>query len=201
MSCRAWLSDDAVSPSAYPVLAICVGHSRYNDMGATACDGETDEWTYNARVAKVVQKTLAETGIESVVVHEYIGGSYTEAMNNLSAELKELGVSAAIELHFNAASPSAHGSEMLHWHGSKKSKALAQSLQRSVVAEFGCRDRGLKSKKHGDRGALFLRETHCPAVIVEPFFGTNEEDWGMFSRGFEALGIALADGFIDYYKK
>lgn len=201
MSCRAWLSDDAQSLSAHPVLAICVGHSRYNDMGATACDGETDEWTYNTRVAKVIQETLAEAQVESVVVHEYTGGGYTEAMRNLSDTLKDLGVSAAIELHFNAASPSAHGSEMLHWHSSKKSKALAQSLQRSVVAEFGCRDRGVKPKKRGDRGALFLRKTHCPAVIVEPFFGTNEEDWAMFSRGYEALGIALADGFIDYYNR
>jgi len=201
MSCRAWFGDDAQSPSADPVLAICVGHSRYNDMGAVACDGETNEWTYNKRVAQVFQETLEDAGVPAIVVYEYVGKGYTESMENLSEQLKELGVSSAVELHFYAATPAAHGSEMLHWHRSKQSKALAQSLQRSVVAEFGCKDRGLKPKRQGDRGALFLSKTHCPAVIVEPFFGTNEEDWEMFSRGFEALGIALADGFLDYYNK
>ena len=92
MSCRAWFTDDAQLPPADPVLAICVGHSRYNDMGAVACDGETNEWTYNLQVAKSIKEELDDAGVPSVIVHEYTGNNYAESMENLSADLKALKV-------------------------------------------------------------------------------------------------------------
>lgn len=199
MSCRAWFTDDAQLPQADPVLAICVGHSRYNDMGAVACDEETNEWTYNLQVAKSIKEELDDAGVPSVIVHEYTGNNYAESMENLSVELKALKVNAAIELHFNAATPAAHGSEMLYWHKSKKSEKLAKCLQDQVVNTFGVKDRGAKPKTAKSRGARFLRETHCPAVITEPFFGSNEEDWEMFKDSFDTLGSSLAEGFINYY--
>lgn len=199
MSCRAWFSDDAQTPPADPVLAICVGHSRYNDMGAVACDEETNEWTYNLQVAKSIKEELDDAGVPSVIVHEYTGNNYSESMKNLSVELKELKVTSAIELHFNAATPAAHGSEMLYWHKSKKSEKLAQCLQDQVVETFGVKDRGVKPKTAKSRGARFLKETHCPAVITEPFFGSNQEDWDMFEHSFDTLGSSLAKGFINYY--
>jgi len=199
MSCRAWFASSPETVTVdTPVLAICVGHSRHNDMGAVACDGKTDEWTYNIQVAREMQAALAEAGVESVVVDQYVGQGYTAAMDNLSAELKELKVDAAIELHFNSAHPNARGSEMLHLDTSKNGEWLARCLQEAVLDEFQTADRGTKGRSAG-RGVQFLEKTHCPAVIVEPFFGSNEADWEIFENQFDTLGSVLALGFIKYY--
>ena len=199
MSCRPWFASSPETVKvADPVLAICVGHSRHNDMGAVACDGKTDEWTYNMQVAYEMQAALAEAGVESIVVDQYVGRGYTEAMYNLSAELKELKVESAIELHFNSAHPNARGSEMLHLDTSRKGKRLAQCLQEAVMDEFQTADRGTKGRAAG-RGVQFLEKTHCPAVIAEPFFGSNEADWEIFGNQFDTLGSVLALGFIKYY--
>lgn len=201
MSCSAWFDGAQTpkdKPKGPPVLAICVGHSRYNDLGAVACDDETPEWAYNLKVAKAFEEALS---VPSVVIAEYTGSGYSEAMSNLCETLSQLGVDAALELHFNAASPSAHGTEMLYWRNSASSKELAQCLQDSVLHTFNTRDRGIKAKSTGDRGAKFLRETPCPAVIVEPFFGSNEEDWENFKDRHDELGQALAEGFTKYHEK
>ena len=54
-------------------------------------------------------------------------------------------------LHFNAHNGSATGSETLYWRSSKLGKNLATRA----------------------RGAMLLRDTKAPCVILEPFFGDN----------------------------
>lgn len=200
MSCSAWFSSP-VPPeeSPEPILAICVGHSRRVDMGASSCDNTTTEWDYNLRVAKAMASHLNTLGVPSVIVCEYQGEGYSEAMEWLGKELKAKKVKAAIELHFNSAGESAHGSEMLHWHRSSKGKALAECLQESVVNEFKTRSRGAKGLTGQQRGSKFLQVTPCPSVIAEPFFGSNEDEWDQFKLNHLGLGVALADGFNNYY--
>lgn len=200
MSCRAWFADEAARLSS-PVLAICVGHSRGYDKGATACDGETSEWDYNIKVARELQDHLKTLGLGSIIIYTYKGEGYGTAMRNLGAKINSLKVDAAIELHFNAASPKAKGSEMLHWHSSEKGKALAECLQAEVVRAFSSKDRGAKGKKAGERGSRFLRVAECPSVIAEPFFGSNEEEWETFKDSQVKLGEALAEGFNKYYNE
>ena len=159
-------------------VAICVGHSRSGDTGAVSCGG-VNEWTYNKKVAEHLKSDLQEYGISSFVVDKYGGtyGSYTSAMNWLIKHLKKEKASIAIELHFNASSNSrANGMEMLYWNTSRIGLSLAEYLLRGCQKYFPLiRNRGTKSRKSGDRGATFLRGTHCPACIAEPFFGTNFE--------------------------
>lgn len=202
MTCSAWWFSEKPKPKENkpPVLAICVGHSRYHDMGAVACDGETTEWHYNLQVAKAMSEHLEYLGVPNVIIAEYLGAGYTAAMEDLASKLKDLKVSAAVELHFNSAGPDAHGSEMLYWHTSNKSKELAEFLQEAVIREFGTRDRGARPRDLESRGSLFLRATHCPAVICEPFFGSNEQEWDDFKNDFDSLGMALAEGFNNYYE-
>ena len=88
--------------------------------------------------------------------------------NEFDAEL-------AISCHCNGYHlPTAHGAEVLYWHSSTRSQALATSLRAGLEEMFpGLKMRGVKPRHHGGRGSRFLRDTKMPAVIVEPMFITH----------------------------
>ena len=182
-------------------VAICVGHSRKGDTGAVSAGG-VNEWTYNKKVAEYLKSDLQEFGISSFIVDDYGGtyGSYTSSINWLTKHLKDQKASVALELHFNASSNAqANGMEMLYWNTSRIGLSLAEYLLRGCQKYFPLiRSRGAKSRKSGDRGATFLRKTHVPAVITEPFFGTNEIDWISFADQEHILSQALAKGIKDW---
>lgn len=178
-------------------VAICVGHSREGDTGAVSCGG-INEWTYNKRVAEYLKSDLQEYGITSFVVDQYGGtyGSYVSAMNWLVKYLKEQEASIAIELHFNASdNPKAEGMEMLYWNTSRIGMSLAEYVLRGCQRYFPLiKNRGIKSRKKGDRGGTFLRKTTMPAIITEPFFGTSWQDWITFADQESTLSQAIALG-------
>lgn len=175
-------------------IGICVGHSRWGDSGAVSLWGKS-EWDYNSAVAVALKRELDLAGIDSVILDDYKAGGYGAAMRNCAKYLLNEGATHAIELHFNAAGPQAHGAEWLHWRTSSGGKRLAEALRAGFTTYFpGIKDRGLKPKGSGERGALFLRKTHCPAVIAEPFFGSNEGDCEAFRRNEAKLAAAYAEG-------
>lgn len=117
----------------------------------------------------------------------------------LARRLKELKVDVALELHFNAAGPLATGYEFLHWSCSPKGVTLGQKMLREFTKAFPeQRNRGLKSIGVPDRGGLFLRKSHCPALICEPFFGSNAKDTAFFSARMEELAVVYAAGVTNW---
>ena len=180
------------------IVAICVGHSRAGDNGAVNIEG-ISEWAFNQPLAKRVCELIEDAGHSTVLVDRYDGVSYSSAMLWLSRHLKELKVDAAVELHFNSAGPYANGHEFLHWFTSPKGLKLADAMSRSLAKSFPNRkNRGLKAIKSEDRGGLFLRKTHCPAVICEPFFGSNPTENSIFSSKREDLAKAYAAGILNW---
>ena len=177
------------------MIALCVGHSRQGDSGAASVDGTT-EWDYNSDLA---EKIAAKTQEEVRIYSSYGGNGYTGAMRWLSKKLKNDGVEFAIELHFNAAGASATGHEWLYWDSSESGRLLARCLRDSTEDAFPqFTSRGIKERGKGSRGASFLRLTHCPAVIAEPFFGTNKTDWQLATEHKDGLAMAIAGGIVLY---
>jgi N-acetylmuramoyl-L-alanine amidase len=189
-------------PKLKSMVAICVGHSRKingrTEGGAVAVDG-TQEWAYNNELAGMIWRELRYADINCFVVDEYHGTGYTDAMKWLASHLDGRGAKLAIELHFNASSGGARGHEWLHWGSSLKSQTFAEALHDSFKASFpAAKDRGVKGKSVSDRGAEFLRLTKCPAVIAEPGFGDNTEDWRMLTQSKDEVAKAIANGIIHY---
>jgi N-acetylmuramoyl-L-alanine amidase len=79
----------------------------------------------------------------------------------------------AVEVHFNAATPTARGSETLHAPGSGRGAVLAVDVQ-AVLARFFLPNRGIKPgwyQANPSKGPLaFLAKTRCAALILEPEF-------------------------------
>lgn len=175
-------------------IGICVGHSRRGDSGAVTLWGES-EHVYNSKVAKLLQSKLNARGIDSFVIDDYKNSSYGAGIAYAAKVLRNEGASHAIELHFNSAGPSAHGAEWLHWETSTGGKRLAEAMRSAFVKAFPTmKDRGLKPKGKGARGSTFLRKTHCPAILTEPFFGSSSKDCAVFKDNEEQLAEAYAAG-------
>lgn len=177
-------------------VGIVVGHARRGDDGALAVDG-TSEYAYNCMVADAIASFLA---VPTVVVKDIPADSYPAAMNWLASELRATNCTLAVELHFNASGTgNATGHEYLYWHDSQSGKALAASLSDAHCAAWPAdKNRGIKPKDAGDRGAHFLSKTHCPAVIAEPFFGDNPAQWSRYGAAHVALAEMLAAGITRY---
>ncbi len=178
-------------------MGVCVGHSRENDMGATSVE-EIAEWTFNVRIASLIKRYLEKDGIKARVYDHYHGKTYTSSMKWLAKTLDVDGVTLAVELHFNAATPTASGSEMLYHHLSRKGKRLASCVQTSILNTYDTTDRGVKPLNRFSRGGGFVTYTKCPAIVCEPFFGTSEKDWKKFSTPRTRLAHAYADGIKDF---
>jgi N-acetylmuramoyl-L-alanine amidase len=183
------------------IVAICVGHSRSSrgriEGGAVSVGGES-EWSYNRQLAEMISDEIGP--IDTITISKYEGAGYTSAQRWLARTLKDYGATIAIELHFNSSSnPTANGHEWLYWGNSKKGKELAGSISKemqSIVGEI--RPRGVKPRFAGDRGAEFLRGTHCPAVICEVGFGSNADDWNTMIKKKNDIARAIARGIKNY---
>lgn len=183
-----------------PYIALCLGHGRDGDEGNIGAGGVSEE-DYNLPLIEELQAELSKRGIQSVIISHYAGNGYSAAMNWLASELKELGVTAAIEFHYNAYEGESSGHETLYWESSKRGITLAKSILQALDQEFPDHpSRGIQPKSANDRGALFLSLTHCPAVIAEPFFGDNPTEWARFSSadGVAQLVQAYANGISNW---
>jgi N-acetylmuramoyl-L-alanine amidase len=184
-------------------IGICIGHSRRAatssgyDGGAVSVNN-TSEKEYNTLLAKEIERILVENFIDCKVYDDYKYDTYSKAMDYIASKLKEDNVTLAMELHFNSSEGEAKGREMLYWHSSKEGKSVSSRILDEIGVLFPkSNNRGLKPvKSSGDRGGQFLVKTHCPSVIVEPFFGSSEEDWKMFysKESIESLALAIAKG-------
>lgn len=163
------------------MIAICIGHSRKisgrYDGGAYSEHLKINERDFNLKVASRLGDLLCSNGIESVILDDYKGNGYGSAMVDAARQVKGVKASLAIELHFNSASPSATGHEWLYWHTSEVGRQAAGKFDAEFSKAFpAMKKRGLKAITSKDRGGKFLELTHCPALILEPFFGSNVRD-------------------------
>ncbi len=184
-------------------VAICIGHSRPvngKPEGGAVMIGGMNEWTYNQTLGKEICEFLRHYRIPTVLIDHYTGASYGAAQRHLAAHLRELGAMAAVELHFNSSDdPAACGHEWLYWHSSTASKHLASELESEMsLAVPGIRTRGIKPRTLANRGAAFLSDTHCPAVICEPFFGSNAHDCATATLKRSVIARAIAEGISSW---
>lgn len=152
--------------------AICIGHNSKN-KGAFSLYLNQNEYDYNTRIANLVSKQLPNT-IE--VFNRYQDTGYNKEIENLSKRVNRSKFDLVMELHFNAAIPQANGCEALYFHKSKLGKQYAESFCNAVNKEYKTVNRGSKPLfSDVNRGFGFVQKINTPAIILEPFFGSNLE--------------------------
>lgn len=188
-------------PMDAPVMiGLFRGHGRPVDEGNVGAGGVSEE-DYNGPLIEMVSARLSKRGVPNFKVMDYPPHGYEAAMMWVADYAKQAGATAALEFHFNAYDGTKRGHEVLHWASSLRGKPFAAHISASLDRQFPWHPaRGLKPKSSHDRGALFLSLTHCPAAILEPFFGDERADWEHFSsdEGMADLADAITDGICDW---
>lgn len=164
-------------------VMLCVGHSRLGDKcGAVSVLGD-DEYQFNFIVANKLLDRLSDAGISAEILSNYPHRGYTQSMKWVGQQCRRADAVLAVELHFNSSSrPSASGHEWLIYKHSQEGHRLASCFRSAMIAERpDAADRGVKSLHHStDRGFGFVAHTPCPAVVLEPFFGSHAPEANEF---------------------
>lgn len=170
---------------------IGAGHGG-SDPGAVA-DG-IKEKDLNLSIALACRDELVRHGVEVMM-------SRTKDENDpLSEEIRECNAFSpdlAVDIHNNAGG--GDGAEVFYSYLGGKGKALAQNILDEMV-KAGQNSRGIKTRvnSQGKDYYGFIRETSCPAVIVECAFVDNATDRQIVATEAKrrAMGVAIAKGIL-----
>lgn len=179
-------------------IALTVGHSLLKNGNYTSADGRRyggcNEYKWCKAFSKQAASALKKNGhtVKRIVCPEKkFTSSKEERLYKLNI-INSGSYDLVIELHLNAASPNAEGTEVLY--KSDTGKKYAAQVQKQLSAVF--KDRGIKQRTD----LYILNGTKPPAVLIETFFCTNKSDYkkakGLINRkklaGLVAKGIEKA---------
>ena len=170
---------------------ISAGHGG-SDPGAVA--DSFKEKDLNLSIAIACRDVLEKHGVE-------VRMSRVKDENDpLGDEIRECNVygpDLAVSIHNNAGG--GDGAEVFYHYGGGMSKALAENVLAEIV-RVGQNSRGAKTRKNsaGKDYYGFIRETSCPAVIVECAFVDNATDRQILATEAKrkSMGVAIAKGIL-----
>ncbi len=168
-----------------------VGHGG-SDPGAVA--NGFREKDLNLAIALACNEELLRHGVITLMSRT------TDEEDSLTQEICECNAFApqlAVDIHNNAGG--GDGAEAFHHHSGGRGKILAENILSQIVA-IGQNSRGAKTRKNsaGRDYYGFIRETACPAVIIECAFVDNAADLAIVDTAQEhkAMGVAIAKGIL-----
>ncbi len=174
-----------------PKVFIGVGHGG-SDPGAVA-NGLREE-DINLVTALACNAELVRHGVITLMSRT------KDEEDTLRQEINECNAfdpALAVDLHHNAGG--GDGAEAFHHYGGGTGKTLAQNILNELVA-LGQNSRGAKWRRDTDGSDWygFIRETKCPAVIVEYAFLDHAKDHEAVDTVEEqqANGVATAKGIL-----
>lgn len=181
-------------------IALTVGHSLLKNGCYTSADGKQyggcNEYKWCKAFSKQVKKQLEDKGyiVDRIVCPEKKFTSSTQEKAYKLNKINNGNYGLVIELHLNAASPNAEGTEVLY--KSNTGKKYASSVQRQLSTIF-------KNRKIKQRDDLYiLNGTNPPAILIETFFCTSKSDYrkarGLINR--TKLAKLVANGIKNTIK-
>ncbi len=164
------------------------GHYPGLDPGAVGPSGLQEAVVVQDMMNKVAGY-LRLVGYEVLAVQKNELYEITDTSNLYGADL-------FVSIHCNAAASSlARGTETYCYQWGGEGAKLAQFIQNQVVSSLNTVDRGVKTANF-----QVLRETDCPAALVETAFISNPEDEQLLADPVkrDEFARAIARGITDY---
>ena len=177
-------------------MKICIdpGHSGPFEPGA--CAGGFNEADINWYIAKFAMAELKYRGHQALLTR---GKKIDNDELAFRAECAtEWQADLFISIHCNSADRiEADGTETYYYPGSRWGEQLARCIQFCMTDAMLTEDRGVKTADF-----QVLRETLCPAVLVECGFLSNPLDREMLTDSLEQwrMGAAIAVAVEDFQK-
>ena len=152
--------------------AIVVGHDVV-EQGAVSKILDMTEYRFNCLVANELCNDF------DIYYRDPKKRNYNSKMDELARQLNVKNYDFVIELHFNKydgkANNEGHGCEAVIFPSNKKSRELSNKILNEISKDFGVFNRGVKEHGATERGHGFLSKMNANAIILEPFFGDEDE--------------------------
>lgn len=152
-------------------IACTVGHSILKTGQTTSATGVVNEYQWCKKFVPILVDMFKSQGVNAdlIICPER---QFTKAAEEKPYKINKINgkkYDLVIESHLNAFNGIAKGIEVLYL--SSKGKEYAQRVNDKLDDIFT--DRGIKSRTD----LYILRDTDCPAILIEYFFCDNKEDY------------------------
>ena len=199
-------------------VALVIGHNKRSKGAYSTIVGS--EYDYWKRIAEKIKGEIPEF---VDIFERKPNKAYVPEMNEVLKELNKNDYKFCMELHFNAASEQANGCECLVYSGNNKAKELATDFMARLQNKFGSKIRTKENtlkeikvvngkeltteKKETTRGLILIQDSKtrggygiCKSkdtyILVEPFFGSNNDESLKFS-----VEKDVVDLFVNFIKE
>lgn len=153
-------------------VAVVIGHHE-KSKGAYSKYFGLNEWDFYRKV------DLCLVGVDTFFHNPNISG-YNTRIKDTANRINKGNYDLVIEMHFNSfKDSSANGCETLYFYKSNKAKEYALKFSNAISNATGIklRNGGLKALANTkDRGFASVYYTDAPTILIEPFFGSSNED-------------------------
>lgn len=177
-------------------MKICIdaGHNDSGyDTGATA--NGLREQDVNFRVATFLKERLESAGISVILTRERkeqnLGTSVSSSLSRRAEISNREACDYFISLHCNAGGGT--GCEVLVLKKGAKAEQLATRMLEKITSRLSLRNRGVK-----EANLAVLRDTNCPAVLVELAFIDHDRDAALLQSSPKIFADAIAEATLDF---
>ena len=177
-----------------PRVALVVGHNFQKPGYFSEILGESEYFFWSA----FTEEWGEYIGVD-VFKHDIMGG-YTQRQRETAILTADYDL--VFELHFNAAESSqANGCEAYYYFNNQTSKTLAALFCELFSNVSGIKNRGEKPLYNKNQNGFgFVNETKGHAILLEPFFASNEIDCSYFYEDEFATTLKeVIKYFVDKY--
>jgi len=180
-------------------IFISAGHSNVSgrDRGALGVNG-TIEGELTVALRKKVVSELNRLGANPItdIDRNVTRETVTFMIRNLVSR------DIAIDIHFNAATKTATGTEVLiPFKSSEFERHLGNLLSYNIATVLGIRNRGLKTEANSARGRLIFMTPNCENILIEVCFITNENDMKAYNEKQNQVATIIAKCIISSLNK
>ena len=169
----------------YTNVAISAGHGQ---IVKGAVGNGLEEHEQATRVAKRVAELANSKGCNFKFYEEKTAKTQSQNLSNIvnwhNAQNRQIDVS----VHFNSASATATGAEVLVCGTTPAATYLARRVSADIATALGIPNRGVKNRA----GLRFLNSTKKPAILIEVCFLSNADDVKKYKANFEKVCKAIA---------
>lgn len=152
-------------------------HAGHNPDGKIACGavGFIKESTAARQITEHLKAMLSSVcSCVDVTVND--GKNQNDILNRLNSRVNSGQFDLSLSIHLNAAaSEQANGVEVWYWRGNADMLRLAWKIS-ETMAELGYMNRGSKPTQ----SLSVIRNTNCPALLLECGFVTSKKDCEIF---------------------
>ena len=177
-------------------VALIIGHNDRNRGAYSPI--LLSEFKYWKRIAEKIKGEIPEI----IDIYERKPNkAYVPEMNEVLKELNKNDYNFCLELHFNSSlNRNANGCECLVYHKNEKAKELATNFMARLQNVFGSKIRGnhgiIEIQDSNVRGGYGICKSKDTYILVEPFFGSNQDESLKFS-----VEKDVVDLFVNFIKE